>query len=188
MKLSIEPESIYTITTTTGQSRGKFPIPPANSSSFPSSWEDDFDSSVVESLPKYWADQCGSFQIMPSGGGRSGNSMTQRVALRPGVNKWTRNLENPLSILGDPKASTATRLSVDVRVPADAVLEPPTTGNHPPLTFPAFWIGLCGRVSLVGHNTAAGGTGAGVCLQLNSTVAAGSDVSWRWSKMERNCC
>lgn len=179
--LTIEPASIYTITTTTGQSRGSFPTPPAASSAFPSSWEDNFDSGIVESLPKYWADQCGSFQIMPSEGGRSGNSVKQRVAQRPGVNKWTRNLQNPLTILGDPKSTAATRLSVDVRVPGNAVLAPPAVGGKPPpnLTLPGFMLGLCGRISVVGHNTAAGGTGAGVCLQLNATVVTESGVSWR---------
>ena len=72
ISMSIEPESIYTITTTTGQSKGSFAAPPAASAPFPADWSDDFDSGVVESLAKYWADQCGSFQVMPAGGGRSG--------------------------------------------------------------------------------------------------------------------
>eukprot|EP01047_Picozoa_sp_COSAG01_P036908 COSAG01_NODE_2902_length_6891_cov_3.810218_8_plen_245_part_00 len=122
VNLTVLPESIYTITSTTGQSRGSFDSdPPAASATFPQNYSDSFDDSVVESLPKYWADQCGSFQIMPSGGGRDGNSMLQRVLQRPGVNKWTKNLQNPLTILGNPKASAATRLSVDVRVPSEAV-------------------------------------------------------------------
>jgi hypothetical protein len=33
--LSVEPESIYTVTSTTGQSRGSFPAPPAASAPFP---------------------------------------------------------------------------------------------------------------------------------------------------------
>jgi hypothetical protein len=118
--LTVNPESVYTITSTTGQSRGTFPTPPAASSAFPTIYEDDFEVGVVESLPKYWADQCGSFQIMPSGGGRTGHSIQQRVPLRPGVNRWAHNLQNPLTILGDPNASAPTRLSVDVRVPPEA--------------------------------------------------------------------
>eukprot|EP01048_Picozoa_sp_COSAG05_P008776 COSAG05_NODE_686_length_7932_cov_3.338823_9_plen_321_part_00 len=163
--LTVQPESIYTITTTTGQSRGSFDSPPAASSAFPLNWTDTFDSSVVESLPKFWADQCGSFQIMPSGGGRNGNSMLQRVVQPPGVNKWTKNLQNPLSILGNPKASAATQLTVDARVPPEAARP--------------VWVGLCGRVSTVGHNQAPGGVSAGVCLQLNETSATDASLSWR---------
>jgi hypothetical protein len=93
IQLVVESESIYTATSTTGQSHGSFPVLPAPSAPFPTSWADDFDSSAVESLPKYWADQCGSWQIMPSGGGRRGNSILQRVTMRPGKNKWHSNLQ-----------------------------------------------------------------------------------------------
>ena len=96
ISLAVAPESIYTVTTTTGQSRGSFPAAPAVSAPFPARWADDFEASTVESLPKYWADQCGSFQIMPSSGGRTGNSILQRVPMHPGHNKWHENLKNPL--------------------------------------------------------------------------------------------
>ena len=72
------------------------PAAPAASAPFPARWADDFEASTVESLPKYWADQCGSFQIMPSSGGRTGNSILQRVPMHPGHNKWHENLKNPL--------------------------------------------------------------------------------------------
>lgn len=62
--LEVEPESIYTITTTTGQTRGSFSSPPAKSAPFPTTWSDNFDSAAVESLAKYWADQCGGYHIL----------------------------------------------------------------------------------------------------------------------------
>lgn len=124
ISMSIEPESIYTITTTTGQSKGSFAAPPAASAPFPADWSDDFDSGVVESLAKYWADQCGSFQVMPAGGGRSGNSLLQRAVARPGANKWAGNLANPLTALGDPTAMAPIKLSVDVRAPKEAFAPP----------------------------------------------------------------
>lgn len=184
--LTVEPESIYTITTTTGQQRGGFPKPPAASAPFPTTWKDGFDGSVVESPPKYWADQCGSFQIMPSGGGRAGNSILQRVTMHPGKNKWHENLQNPLTLLGDPLANGATKVSVDVRVPAAAFPQPPPPPPTPPPRWhpaPApppsgAWVGLCGRVSSVGHNQNMGGVYNGICLLVNATTPNGG-VSWR---------
>eukprot|EP00729_Bicosta_minor_P014382 gene14382-25916_t len=184
--LTVEPESIYTITTTTGQQRGGFPKPPAASAPFPTTWKDGFDGSVVESPPKYWADQCGSFQIMPSGGGRAGNSILQRVTMHPGKNKWHENLQNPLTLLGDPLANGATKVSVDVRVPAAAFPQPPPPPPTPPPRWhpaPApppsgAWVGLCGRVSSVGHNQNMGGVYNGICLLANATTPNGG-VGWR---------
>lgn len=184
LTLLVEPESIYTVTSTTGQSYGAVSTPPP-STPFPLSWADDFDNSTVESLPKYWADQCGSFQVMPSGGNRSGNSIRQRVPMHPGKNKWHENLKNPLTVLGGIQSSS-TKFSVDVRVPAAAFPQPPLPPPGPPPRWhPAplpppsgAWVGLCGRVSSVGHNQNMGGVYCGLCLQVNSTTATGG-LSWR---------
>jgi hypothetical protein len=51
--LTVEPESIYTVITTTGQSRGSFRTPPPPSAPFPLEWSDDFEAAVVESPPRY---------------------------------------------------------------------------------------------------------------------------------------
>ena len=158
--LSVLPESIYTIASTTGQIKGKFsvcntksiqnhrfpktpiqnhhfsgkfPAEPAVSAPFPAKWSDDFDAGTVEGLAKYWADQCGSFQVMPAGGGRDGNSLLQRVTIRPGANKWAGNLENPLTALGNPTADTPIKISVDVRAPKEAF---DTVNNFPPVPAP----------------------------------------------------
>jgi hypothetical protein len=183
--LSVEPESIYTVTSTTGQLRGSVSNPPAASAPFPRSWTENFDSSAVESLAKYWADQCGSFQVFPSGGNRSGNSLRQRVPMHPGKNKWHENLKNPLTVLGGIY-STPTSFSVDVRVPVEAFPQPPLPPPGPPPRWhPAplppprgAWVGLCGRVSSVGHNQEMGGVYRGLCLQVNATTATGG-LSWR---------
>ena len=169
-----------------GQHRGSFPTPPAASALFPPTWEDAFDSSAVESVPTFWADQCGSFQIMPSGGGRRGNSILQRVSMKPGKNRWHGELLNPLTLLGNPLAATPTKVRVDVRVPVAAFPQPlppppPPPGKwHPPPPPPpsGAWVGLCGRVSQVGHDQNMGGVYNGVCLHINATAAAGG-VSWR---------
>ena len=50
--VAVEPESIYTITSTHGQAKGGFALPPAASAPFPLQWKDDFDSATVESLAR----------------------------------------------------------------------------------------------------------------------------------------
>ena len=46
ISLTIVPQSIYTLTSTTGQSKGMASTPPPNSSRFPASFSDDFESCV----------------------------------------------------------------------------------------------------------------------------------------------
>lgn len=60
----------------------------AASGPFPATYSDDFDSAAPESLAKFWADQCGSFQVMPASGGRDGHILMQRADAVPGVNQW----------------------------------------------------------------------------------------------------
>ena len=137
---------------------------------------------------RYWADQCGSFQIVPSGGNRTGQSIRQRVPMPPGKNKWHENLKNPLTVLGAAhgQAAVATVFRVDVRAPAEAFPQPPLPPPGPPPRWhPAAlpppsgaWLGLCGRVSSVGHNQAMGGVYRGLCLQINATQANG-EMGWR---------
>ena len=59
-------------------------------------------------------------QVMPAGGGRSGNTLLQRVTERPGANKWAGNLDNPLTALGNPTAKAPIKITVDVRAPKAA--------------------------------------------------------------------
>ena len=106
-----------TVSSTTGQTRGSFPAPPAASAPFPTIWSDDFEGSEPETLGKYWADQCGSFQVMPTDDGSSGKALRQRVTEKAGVNQWAGELPNPITTLGNPN-STNQVLKARVRVPA----------------------------------------------------------------------
>jgi hypothetical protein len=123
--ITIAPESIYTISTTSGQSKGATPSPPAASVPFPSDWVDNFDGNGTEypyavraeGMARYWADQCGSFQLMPAGAGRPKLALMQRQPMESGVNRWATNLPFPLTILGDPVDAGDRTLSVDVRLP-----------------------------------------------------------------------
>lgn len=54
--LTVQPESIYTISTTTGQAKGSTTMPPPPSAPFPSTYATDFDSVPTEGLGRYACD------------------------------------------------------------------------------------------------------------------------------------
>jgi galactosylceramidase len=85
--MEVQPQTLYTITSTTGQQKGAFPTPIPPSAAFPSIWRDGFDTTPDENLGTYWADQCGSFQVMPQLAPGNGKALRQRVdSVQPGVN------------------------------------------------------------------------------------------------------
>eukprot|EP01052_Picozoa_sp_SAG31_P049309 SAG31_NODE_10735_length_1104_cov_1.162189_1_plen_317_part_01 len=125
--VTVEPASVYTVSTTTGQRKGGFEHPPAPSAPFPMPYGDTFDASPAERLPRFFADQAGSFQTMPAGGERSGMSVWQRATKRPcdrgagchgTLASW--NLKEPLTIIGDPTFSLDSSIAVDARIPGMA--------------------------------------------------------------------
>jgi galactosylceramidase len=79
--LTVDPNAVYTISSTTGQRKGGFPTPPPASAPFPFPYKDSFDASPDESLPRYFADQAGSFQVMPAGGGREGKVRSPKLTV-----------------------------------------------------------------------------------------------------------
>lgn len=67
--LSVDPESIYTITTTTGQQKGMHNISKAKA--FPLNYSDNFDNYSMEQAPlspKYFYDNSGAFELTKSEG------------------------------------------------------------------------------------------------------------------------
>lgn len=63
IKIALEENSIYTLTTTSGQQKGK-PKHTIPISANPSSWKDDFQTYNIHDKPKYWIDQAGTFEIV----------------------------------------------------------------------------------------------------------------------------
>lgn len=61
--VQIQPECVYTLSSTSGQAKGRAQTAIPASARFPSSYVDTFESYPVEGMAKYWADQCGSFQV-----------------------------------------------------------------------------------------------------------------------------
>jgi hypothetical protein len=111
--LSFDPDCIYTLTTTTGQSKGQTQ-PPA-SAPFPLPYKEDFQSYEVGRTPRYFSDQHGAFEIAPAGGGRGGKCLRQVVTTKPVC--WNGDAD-PGTIIGGSSWT-------DYTITCDALLEQP---------------------------------------------------------------
>lgn len=107
---AFEPNSIYTVTSTTGQARGRT-TPPA-AAAFPFPYREDFESTKVGRTAKYLSDQDGAFEATACIG-RTGTCVEQQVTIKP--TPWLPR-PDPFTIAGDPKWSDY-RVAVDVRLP-----------------------------------------------------------------------
>ncbi|HEY0449396.1 hypothetical protein [Actinophytocola sp.] len=92
-EITLEPDAMYSVTTTTGQRHGTTRPPAAEP--FPASYRDDFESGEPSRQPKYLAQQGGSFELVPCVG-RPGRCVEQAVAHQP--IEWLRS--DPTSFLG----------------------------------------------------------------------------------------
>jgi hypothetical protein len=97
--LTAQPGAIYTLTTTTGQSKGSATPPPA--AAFPFPYADNFQSYSAGANPRYLSDVLGSFEIANCAPGRVGNCLQQAVLTPPIA--WTGAGAGitPITILGD---------------------------------------------------------------------------------------
>jgi hypothetical protein len=103
-----EPESLYTLTTTTGQGKGIAEPPAAEAFSLP--YSDDFETTPLEQTPKYLSDQDGAFEVR-SCDGRPGHCLEQVISIKPIA--WGP-LPDPFTLTGDAGSSDYT-VSTDVR-------------------------------------------------------------------------
>jgi Glycosyl hydrolase family 59 len=77
---TFDPDSLYSLTTTSGQGKGLGQPPPAAPFSLP--YADDFEQTPVGHTPKYLSDQDGAFEVRPCVG-RSGRCLEQVVQAIP---------------------------------------------------------------------------------------------------------
>jgi hypothetical protein len=115
LNISLENNSIYTITTTTGQKKGDAQPPPYKPLTLP--YEDDF--STFESLksPRYFSDQIGAFEVTnnPSGG----EKVLQQVILKPGIPWGSELTGTPYTIMGDTSWCNYL-VETDAKLPGDS--------------------------------------------------------------------
>jgi hypothetical protein len=107
--LTLQPNRVYTITTTTGQGKGSASGPGGSSFGLP--YRDTFDSTPVNHEARYLADEDGSFEVTGCGGGRGGRCVRQMAAQTPIY--WHGHAGYPWTILGDTSWQNYT-VSADV--------------------------------------------------------------------------
>jgi len=105
---------VYTLTTTTGQTKAA--VTPPASGPFPFPYSDNFDSYAEGKLAKYFADMYGAFETSRCAAGRKGRCLSQVVPAEPTA--WKRTSNRPFTIVGDLDWS-------DYRVSSDILLEQP---------------------------------------------------------------
>lgn len=99
--ITLDPNAVYTLSTTRGQQKGHFDTIPENKP-FPFPYADDFDgydAKAVGYLPRYFADISGAFELAPCPE-RTGQCLHQAAPFAP--ISWSPNWM-PYTILGDDK-------------------------------------------------------------------------------------
>jgi hypothetical protein len=105
---TFDPDSLYSLTTTTGQGKGTAHPPAA--ASFPLPYADNFEKTAVGHTPKYLSDQDGAFEVRPCVG-RAGRCLEQVITEMPVF--WSP-LPDPFTLAGDA-AWTDYTVAADVR-------------------------------------------------------------------------
>ena len=92
---TFDPDSLYSLTTTTRQGKGTALSPPA--ASFPFPYSDNFEKTRLGHAPKYLSDQDGAFEVQPCVG-RQGQCLEQVITEMP--IPWGP-LPDPFTLTGD---------------------------------------------------------------------------------------
>ncbi len=110
LTLELEPNTLYSLTTTTGQSKGRTQVPASRR--FPIPYRDHFESYAAGRTPRYFSDQVGTFEVVKRADG-NGMALAQ-VLPAPGI-KWEQKAEqfHPFTVIGDSDAKDYI-VSVDV--------------------------------------------------------------------------
>jgi hypothetical protein len=110
---TFDPDSLYSLTTTTGQRKGTAQPPAAKAFPFP--YADDFEKGSPGHTPKYLSDQDGAFELHPCQE-RPGQCLEQVITEEP--IPWDP-LPDPFTMAGD-EAWTDYRVSADVHFVSNA--------------------------------------------------------------------
>jgi len=142
--LDVAPDSMYTVTTTTGQAHGVAAAPVPPSAPFPLPYSDNYDSTKLQAPGRYHSDQGGSFEIGRKFGGKAGDQvLRQAVPVDAGPNAWVLD---PL-----PVTSMGPNSPRDMRVSVSALMRSSFNCSAPaaPAATPAdgTFVGACTRIS-----------------------------------------
>lgn len=107
---TFQPAALYSLTTTTGQSKGNAAPPPPGA--FPLPYKDGFENYAPGATPKYFSDQAGTFAVATRADGQ-GQSLRQ-ISQQTGI-RWTSEWQ-PYSLIGDANWT-------DYDVSADVLVE-----------------------------------------------------------------
>lgn len=110
--VTLKPGCVYSLTTTTGQTKGMTKVPPT--APFPTPYHETFAEYPLGATPKYFSDQMGTFEVARAKG-RPGKCLRQVVSAQPVL--WSDN-GAPSTLIGDPHWQ-------DYRVRSDVLLEQP---------------------------------------------------------------
>jgi galactosylceramidase len=103
LTISLPGDSIYSVTTTTGQQKGEaaHAIPPDQP--FPLPYHDDFESYQAGDSPRYFSDQKGTFEVWDEPG--HGKCLKQIVPQQGIMWEYMRNIVKPYTVIGDQRWS-----------------------------------------------------------------------------------
>ena len=97
VELKLEPDAIYTFTSTTGQQKGSYgPPPPLKPFPFP--FKEDFESYHTGDTPRYFSDQKGTFEVCQS---PKGGLCLAQILPAQGIIWMGNNLLKPHTLFGD---------------------------------------------------------------------------------------
>src|SRR5439155_3535834 len=94
--VTLQPGTIYTLTTGTGQGKGTATGLAAGSFALP--YSDSYDSDAVGTEARFLADMQGAFEVVACGAGRTGRCVRQMSPRAPIT--WD-SLSDPYALLGD---------------------------------------------------------------------------------------
>ena len=107
-RYTFDPDSIYSLTTTTGQGKGSAQPPPPGA--FPMPYREDFEQTPLACAPRFLSDQDGAFEAHPCTG-RAGRCLEQMIVRKP--IPWGP-LPDPFTLAGDDQWSDYS-VDADVR-------------------------------------------------------------------------
>ena len=106
--LTLQPNRIYSVTTTTGQAKGTATSPASGTLTLP--YSDNFDSYASGTEAKYFSDMQGAYEVRACTAGHTGNCLQQVAPIQP-IN-WQDD-SDAFTLMGDPSWSNYT-VSTDV--------------------------------------------------------------------------